>query len=88
MFCVKVNQVIFFLLSPFVFVDSSFEMVVIALTTLLAITALDPVLFLHYPGDLTPSLNLPYFIDLLQYFVLLSLKMALPQLSRFFFHTS
>ena len=88
MLCMKVNQIIFFLLGPFVFVDSSFEVVVVTLTTLLAIAPLDPILFLHDPGNLTPSLDFSYFIDLLQYFVLLSLKMGLPQLSRFFFHTS
>lgn len=87
MFGVEVNEIVLLLLSPFIFVDSPFEVVVVALTALLAIAALNAVLFLHNPGNLAPSLYFPYFIDLLQNFVLLSLIQALPRPSRFFFRT-
>ena len=68
---VEMNEIILLDETPPVFVDASFEMVVVSLPALLAVPVLNTVLDLHNFGDLTPFFNFPLFKDFFENLVFL-----------------
>lgn len=59
--CMKFYKIVFLLFSPFFFLDSSLEVIVVSLTTLFTVPTFDSVAVLHNSRNLTP---LFYFTNL------------------------
>ena len=68
---VQLNQQLFFVLGPLVSLDSAFEVVVVALPTLLAVPAGDVVVGFHKSGDLAPFFDSVDFVKFLENIILL-----------------
>lgn len=68
------DELFLFFLGPFATLDGIIQMVVVALSTLLAIPAFDVILKLHNPWDLRPLFNILLFVELFQNGVLLHVR--------------
>ena len=71
MFCVQFDQQLFFLLGPSVSFDTTFKVVMVAFSTLLAVPAGDVVVGFHESGDLAPFFYSVDFVKFLENIILL-----------------